>query len=144
MKTEKFARKPFYVDVVQVTEENMAEVAEWCMGDVCTTEKPDGTVEHYIRVRVARPLTDRQTKAYPGDRVLYAGKGFKVYTPRAFTANFEKVRTLTKAQADEAGIHPPVEKKPTPASMAAAKRPVEETSVDPTDELLAELEADSK
>jgi hypothetical protein len=124
LKITKFARKPFYVDVVQVTEDNMEEVAQWCMGDVRVTEKPEGAVEEkYVKVRVHRPLTERQTKAFIGDYVLYAGTGFKVYTPRAFEKSFEKVTTLTKEQADEAGIHPPIEKKPTPAMLAKSKAP---------------------
>lgn len=123
IKTNKFARKPFYVDAVQVTAENMEAVAEWCMGDVQTTVKPEGAAEEqYIKVRVHRPLTERQTKAFVGDWVLYAGTGFKVYTPRAFEKSFEKVVTLTKAQADEAGIRPPIEKKATPASLAQKQR----------------------
>ncbi len=30
--TEKYVRKPLYVDVVRITIENMAEVAHWCQG----------------------------------------------------------------------------------------------------------------
>lgn len=114
LKTHKFARKTFYVDGVRVTPENMEEVAKWCGGEILT-DPQDG---QYIKVRVHRPLTDRQTKAFVGDWVLYAGTGFKVYTAKAFDKSFEKVRTLTKAQADEAGIKVPHEKSQRP------KRPV--------------------
>jgi len=110
MKTHKFARKPFYVDAVRVSEENIQEVAAWCQGEVLT----DAEEGQYIKVRVHRPLTDRQTKAFIGDWVLYAGTGFKVYTPKAFDKSFEKVKTLTKAQADEAGIKVPHEKSQRP------------------------------
>lgn len=117
MKTHKFARKPFYVDAVRVSEENIEEVAAWCQGEVLT----DAEEGRYIKVRVHRPQTDRQTKAFIGDWVLYSGTGFKVYTPKAFDKSFEKVKTLTKAQADEAGIRPPIEKpkkRPTPKAPA--------------------------
>lgn len=87
IETTKFARKPFYVDGVQVTEENMEAVAEWCMGTVCTND--DGT--KFIKVRVHRPMNERQTKAFVEDHVLYAGTGFKVYPPRAFEKSFEEV-----------------------------------------------------
>jgi hypothetical protein len=110
MKTHKFARKPFYVDAVRVSEDNIAEVAEWCQGEVLS----DGDEGKYVKVRVHRPLTDRQTKAFIGDWVLYAGTGFKVYTPKAFDKSFEKVKTLTKAQADEAGIKVPHEPRKPP------------------------------
>lgn len=108
MKTHKFSRKPFYVDAVRVSEANIEEVAEWCEGEILTLN--DGT--RYIKVRVHRPLTERQTQAFLGDWVLYAGTGFKVYNPKAFDKSFEKVKTLTKAQADEAGITVPHEPRP--------------------------------
>lgn len=105
LKTHKFARKTFYVDAVRVSEENIARVAEWCGGEIQTDEE----ALRYIKVKVNRPLTDRQAMAYLGDWVLDSGNGFKVYTQKAFDKSFEKVRTLTKAQADEAGIRVPHE-----------------------------------
>lgn len=121
LKTHKFARKPFYVDAVRVSEANIEEVAEWCEGEI--QENSDG---RYISVKVHRPLTERQTQAFLGDWVLFAGSGFKVYTPKAFDKSFEKVKTLTKAQADAAGIKVPHEPKqpkkpvPTPPSKRQA------------------------
>ena len=85
--TEKFARKPFYVDTVQVTEENINDVAAWCEGEVRTFA--DGN--KYVKVHVHRPLNDRQTMASIGDWVLFAGSGFKVYTTKAFFASFEPI-----------------------------------------------------
>jgi hypothetical protein len=124
LKTHKFARKPFYVDSVRVSEENIDRVAEWCGGEVQTDEEGK-----HIKVKVHRPLTDRQTKAYIGDWVLFAGTGFKVYTPKAFDKSFEKVKTLTKAQADEAGITVPHEKrqpkKPVPTEPKKVETPNE-------------------
>lgn len=115
MKTHKFARKPFYVDAVRVSEANISEVAEWC-GGVLMEE--DGAP--YIKVTVHRPLTDRQTMAFLGDWILESGNGFKVYTPKAFDKSFEKVKTLTKEQADLAGIKVPHEPRP----KGEKKRPV--------------------
>lgn len=114
MKTHKFARKPFYVDAVRVSEANIHEVAQWCDGEVLTDESEGA----YIKVRVHRPLTERQTKAFVGDWVLFAGSGYKVYTPKAFDKSFEKVKTLSKAQADEAGIKVPHEPSVKPSGMA--------------------------
>lgn len=93
LKTDKFARKPFYVDAIQVTAENMEAVAEWCQGDVVKTEAPKA---NYIKVRVHRPMTPRQTQAFVGDWVLYAGTGFKVYTDRAFQGSFEPATVTQK------------------------------------------------
>lgn len=119
MKTHKFARKPFYVDAVRVSEENIQEVAKWCNGEVQSSAE-EGL---YIKVRVHRPLTERQTMAFIGDWVLFAGSGFKVYTPKAFDKSFEKVKTLTKAQADEAGIKVPHEKSQRPKKKHPTPRP---------------------
>ena len=109
LKTHKFARKAFHVDAVRVSESNIEEVAEWCQGTI--KEGPDGK---FIQVKVHRPLTERQTQAYIGDWVLCAGTGFKVYVPKAFDKSFEKVRTLSKPQADAAGIKVPHEPKASP------------------------------
>lgn len=93
LETQKYVRKPFFVDAVQVTAENLADVAEWCGGDVRTAGQAQ-----YIKVRVVRPLNERQTKAMIGDWVLYAGTGFKVYTPKAFSGAFEQDSVGTTMQ----------------------------------------------
>lgn len=99
LKIEKYTRKPFPVDAVQVTEDNLSEVALWCGGDIHTSTKTlrdDQGVETgkiklpYIKVDVHRPLNDRQTKAFVGDWVLKSESGFKVYTLKAFDGSFEK------------------------------------------------------
>lgn len=121
LKTHKFARKPFYVDAVRVSDANMEEVAEWCKGTIEVSEDEETKGQKFISVKVHRPLTERQTQAFIGDWVLFAGTGFKVYIPKAFDKSFEKVRTLTKAQADEAGIKVPHE--PRPAKKAIPREP---------------------
>ncbi len=88
MKTEQYIRKPFEVDAIQVTEENWEEVANWCMGEMRTKSGPDRGLTKYIKVRVHRPLNARQTEAYVGDWILYANKGYKVYTEKAFNESF--------------------------------------------------------
>lgn len=96
MKTEKFQRKPFIVECVQVTAENMDEVAEWCKGTVTETDpqiaaqlkKP---VQKWIQVETQQPMNDRQQQAFVGDWLLYANRGFKIYTPKAFERTFEPV-----------------------------------------------------
>lgn len=85
METTKYVRKPFFIDAIQVTEDNLDEVAKWASGDIRT----DNENKKYIKVRVYMPKNDRQSKAFVGDWVLYAGTGFKVYTTKAFSASFE-------------------------------------------------------
>lgn len=86
MQTTRFLRKSFEVDAVQVTAENISEVAKWCQGKVI-----DENGTKHIKVRVERVLTDKQTMAFVGDWVLYAGKGYKVYTNKAFQQSFDPV-----------------------------------------------------
>lgn len=90
LETMKYVRKPFYIDAVQVTAQNLQDVAAWATGEVRTDT--DG---QYVKVRVYRPLNDRQTKAYLGDWVLYAGTGFKVYNDKAFKNSFEQASVET-------------------------------------------------
>lgn len=85
LETSRYARKPFYIDAVQVTAENINDVGKWCQGEVRT----DAEKAQYVKVRVHRPLNERQTKAYAGDWILFAGTGYKVYTAKAFSASFE-------------------------------------------------------
>lgn len=83
----KYARKPFFVDAVQVTDDNMDDVAHWCGGER-REEAVNEDLVQYIKVKVKRPLSAKQTKAYAGDWVLLAGTGFKVYTDSAFEKGF--------------------------------------------------------
>ncbi len=84
-------RKSFPVQYVQVTLENMADVASWTNGEVQKNNKG----EKFVKVRVVRPLNPKQTEAYVGDFVLYAGTGYKVYNPKAFENNFEDASVET-------------------------------------------------
>lgn len=95
MQIQKFQRKPFSVEGVRVTDENIAEVADWCLGEVQTNEKSG--VKH-IRVDAHRPLTERQTMAFVGDWVLFHNRGFKVYTESAFSRNFELIEAGTGSE----------------------------------------------
>lgn len=95
METRRFTRKPFDVDAVQVTAENMDEVARWCQGNVVDNGRDD----KHIKVRVIRVLSERQTQAFVTDWVLYAGTGYKVYTNRAFKNSFEPLDGVAKDRA---------------------------------------------
>ena len=95
MELREFVRKPFPVKAVQVTADNMAEVARWCGGQVLTITKEgeagDGPLpaRSFVRVPVFQARNDRQQQAYIGDWVLEAERGFKVYTNSAFRNHFE-------------------------------------------------------
>lgn len=105
IETEKYIRKPLYVQAVQITSENFAEALTWCNGDLFTQvfnpdtkevlyeEVPSGTEasseNHFIRIRVHNPQSPRQTRAFVGDWILYTDKGYKIYTDKAFRENFD-------------------------------------------------------
>lgn len=101
--TTKYVRKPLYVDAVQITEQNFGDVARWCFGKICNIDESPIDVtedlhnvvhpkEQYIHVSVHNPKNPRQTKAFVGDWILYTERGYKVYTEKAFKANFDKVK----------------------------------------------------
>jgi hypothetical protein len=88
--SRRYVRKPFPVDAVQVSLDNMYAVAKWCAGELLFAKRPKSVEpEPYVKVRVINPMHDRQTMAFVGDYVLYANNTFKVYTRRAFEMSFE-------------------------------------------------------
>jgi hypothetical protein len=88
---QKYQRKPFTIDAIQITVDNMQEVAEWCGGEIIL-EKHGGRLVQYIKVDVAHAISERQKKAFVEDWVLKAGTGFKCYSKRAFPNNFEPAK----------------------------------------------------
>jgi hypothetical protein len=92
IETEKYIRKPLYVNAIRVTEENFDSVSTWCEG---TVEKESGGPregKQFIKVNVhGVPKSQRQTKAFVGDWLLHTERGFKVYTDNAFRASFDSV-----------------------------------------------------
>ena len=96
--TERFIRKPLYVDAVQITHDNFAEVVAWCQGEVRTNNGDEPVSDDsinpsatHIRVRVHNPKNVRQTKGFVGDWILYTERGYKVYTQKAFRSSFDPV-----------------------------------------------------
>lgn len=132
---QKFARRPFYVDAIQVTAENMADVAEWCAGTITGEGK-----QRHIKVRALRPINTRQTQAFVGDWVLDFN-GFKVYSPSAFEKSFEKVHILTKEQAEQAGIHPPIEKPQEKKAIETQEKAAAPKPAPPKSGAMKQLEA---
>lgn len=85
--TKQYIKKSIVVEAVRVTTGNLEAVAEWCQGKVQQDTKPGdikGTGKKYIKVRVHHPINTRQTKARPGDWILYTDRGYKIYTNKAF------------------------------------------------------------
>lgn len=90
--TEKYIRKPLYVDAVRVTPDNFNEISAWCQGEIDADAVPgSNTTKKFIKVRVHNPKNPRQTKAFVGDWLLYTERGYKVYTNKAFRTAFDQV-----------------------------------------------------
>lgn len=96
--TERYVRKPIYVDAVEVTEENFREIARWCQGKIFKSDGSSLAKDEepnpqacYVHVRVHSPRSPRQARAYIGDWILYTEMGYKVYTPGAFATSFDKL-----------------------------------------------------
>lgn len=97
LETEKYIRKPLYVDAIRVTEENFNDVLSWCEGTVETESGGPREGKPFIKVNVhGVPKSQRQTKAFYGDWLLHTERGFKVYTDNAFRASFNSVVEETK------------------------------------------------
>lgn len=81
MEFTEFVRKPFVVEAVEVTEENIADVAEF-VGTLRT--KDDGTP--YIQVD--RRLIPNIYRVYPGFWMTRMGDNIRCYSKRIFEEQF--------------------------------------------------------
>lgn len=114
MDIQKFDRRPLSVEGVQVTNENITEVALWCGGEILA----DAHGRPYIHVDVKHPIGERQTKAFIRDWVLSSSNGFKVFTEKALPKSFIRVDEepenvlvtsnvfVTKEQLEETPVNP--------------------------------------
>lgn len=86
IETSTYIRKPLIVEGVQVSDENMVQVAGWCGGIIDNTPSK----RNYIKLQQV-PVTPntRQNMAFPGDWVLKSDMGFKIYSKRAFDRTFD-------------------------------------------------------
>lgn len=103
IQTQRYIRKPLYVDAVRVTAANFEDIAEWCQGEI-SRDEPSETHKkgrRFIRVRVHNPVTPKQSKAYIGDWVLYTDKGYKIYNNRAFASAFDPAPETDVPVSDE-------------------------------------------
>lgn len=129
MQTQKFQRKTFVVDAVQVTEENMEEVAKWCRGTIQTTDSKIAEGLHqepqrFIKVSVLNPYNPRQEQAFAGDWVLFTKNNFKVYVEKGFHKVFEPVfKEQEKAAAPYQGNVVTEVEKPGPVPTAIPTPP---------------------
>lgn len=98
-----YERKPFTVQAIQVTPQNMREVAEWCGGVIVPGERA-GKKQDCIQVDVKNALNEKQKYAFANDWVLKGTNGKKVYTSRAFNGCFAEVQKLDPTKQSEKEI----------------------------------------
>lgn len=81
MEFSTFVRKPFVVEAIEVTEENIAEIAPF-VGSL--REKTDGTPF----IHVDRRLVPNIYRVYPGFWMTRMGDNFRCYSRRIFFDQF--------------------------------------------------------
>lgn len=92
IETDKYIRKPLFVNATRITEENFDSAVTWCEGVVETETAGPRVGKKFIKVSVhGIPKSQRQTKAFVGDWILHTERGFKVYTDNAFRSSFNPV-----------------------------------------------------
>lgn len=96
METALYNRNPLQVEAVQVTEENLYEVAQWCGGDVNTNAQ---TGLKYIKVDVLHPHDAKHTRANVMNWILKSEMGYKIYSDTAFKNGYT-------AEETDAVVHP--------------------------------------
>lgn len=120
-----YQRKTFPVQAARVTPLNIKELAEVCGGKIMEDGEKEGQYSRqYIKVRVAFPLNEEQTKARIGDWLVKQGRTFKVYKDKPFRSTFESTDGTPIPQLNQQD-RKPVEKQekkalpngPTPANM---------------------------
>lgn len=114
IQVKKYTAKPVVVEAVQVTSENMAEVAKWCKGQICTEAVPaeksatgEAFTERYVKPKMYRPPTVRKnnrevdeerSKGYVGKWIIKRGTNFQVYTDQAFANSYTDNQAIPLAE----------------------------------------------
>lgn len=161
--TEKYVRKPLYVDAVRVTSKNFDEIVAWTNGTVEVDDGKPGAPRKYIWIsKVSNPKGARQMKAFLGDWILTSQIedkiSTKIYTNKAFRESFdlveieeehiitpptsiEEVSVVPEEPNPQTGVQPILEVHESP-EMAQARQTIESeggTIEEATPEAIAEV-----
>lgn len=88
--TETWTKNQFDVECVQVTEENIIDVAERCKGEIKYTSNS----KRYVRIEVTPNTKPMIVNVHIGDWVLFFEDRFKHYKDPAFKNAYSKKRSL--------------------------------------------------
>lgn len=105
METKLFTRKPFAVNAVQVTLQNIQEVAEWCNGTIeyRQTKMMNTTIDlPFIVLKGLSNTRGQDPEAAFGHWVVELKGKFRTYKPQQFDSTFEEVVSPTLVEATRA------------------------------------------
>lgn len=92
----KYVRKPFEVEAVQITEENIGEVAEH-VGELRYKDEKNNA-EPYIQVN--KRIVPNVFRVYPGFWMTRMGDNIRCYSPKVFKEQFTTSTPITKTWVD--------------------------------------------
>lgn len=110
MQIEKYDRKPFSVDAVQVKFDNVHEVAKWCKGTVIKQKTKMLGVETEVPAVRVEGQGDNRGKSFIASLGCYVVElkgSFRVYKPAQFDSSFEK-----RQETDNPGYEHLIEDEP--------------------------------
>ncbi len=96
MEIREFVRKPKKVEAVRVTNDNMTEVANWCLGEIRAHVPHRTGPKFYIQVHLYGAFTGNEKilgKADVGNWIVQTGSGFRIYSNSRFKKKFVKLGT---------------------------------------------------
>jgi len=86
MDLNRYVRRPKEVTAVQVTQDNIIDVAQWCGG---TIHKDSIETKKYIELPgIERRRVERLGRAYVGDWVTLRKNSYLSYSPQSFRTLF--------------------------------------------------------
>lgn len=93
MELQTWTRTPFDIRAVQVTEEDMEAIAQWCNGKIYGVQNYDEAIKFYIQFKTIQ-FGPRIAKAFVGDWVILDRGNFKHYRDGKFQKDFNRNRGL--------------------------------------------------
>lgn len=125
----KHIRRPFVIEAVEITEDNMAEVAEMLKSEVVVKAAEEG-VPGFSFISINRKVVPNIGRAFVGWFITRYDNHYRAYAPKVFDQEFETYADLVSFQfgeiEDEFDATPPGgTARPAWSDAAAAAAPVE-------------------
>jgi|ERR1044072_6082835 hypothetical protein len=99
METILVARRTFKGNAVQITEDNIYELAKWCGGRVDDYQYPFPRLLIEVRRGACRQIQGRY-----GDWLMEVGLGFYIYSNKKFREQFEELKPEGKKKMDRSEL----------------------------------------